>query len=123
MDVTCRGSAFSGTIGEAKVFGYIPAILLNEYGQIQYVKLVQDDLDECPDIYWFTTHRNVLESNTGFTVEEQRNIERYLKHFGVLEISDDGEDEIKARLNNKVLEQIIWKPGFYLNEFKKAGII
>ena len=123
MDVTYRGAGFSGTINEAKVYGYLPAILLNMYAQIQYVNSVELNLDEYPDIFWFETHRSVIESNTGFSVEEQLRLEELLKYFSVLEVSDDGEDAIKVRINNQIAEGILRKPNYYIEEFKKAGII
>lgn len=122
MDVSFRGTSFSGTTSDAKVFGYLPAILLNEYAQIETVTLSELDIDKTPDIYWFSVHRSILERFTGLSTEEQKEIESLLKYFGVLEISDDGEDKIKARINSKLITAIKFQPDFYLKEFKKAGI-
>jgi len=123
MNIAYRGATFSGSVNDAKLFGYLPAIILNEYVQIEAVHILSIDLDSPPDIFWFPVNRSVLEQNTGLGSKEQLECEVILKRLGALEISDDGQEEIKARINHKLLNGLKWNPEFYIDEFKKAGII
>ena len=62
-----------------------------------------------------------LEHEIHIGQEEQKEAEHILEYFSVLEISDDGENEVKVRINHKVEQAILRCPEYYKEQFDKIA--
>lgn len=122
MDVLYRGEIFGGTINETKVYGFVAAALLHRYAQCEFIALVEKNLEpnEADPIFWFKINRKHIQGMTNLSFSEQKEAEEILKFFSVLEVSDDGEESVKIRINHKVEKVILRCPEFYIEQFEKA---
>jgi len=122
MDVLYRGVIFGGTINETKVYGFVSAALLHRYAQCEFISLIEENIEpeEADPIFWFKINRDHIFGITNLSFEEQKKAEEILKYFSVLEVSDDGGDSVKIRINHKVEQAILQCPEYYIKQFKKA---
>jgi hypothetical protein len=123
MDVLYRGEIFGGTINETKVYGFVAAALLHRYAQCEFIALIEKGVEpsEAETIFWFLIDREHIFEMTNLSFEEQKEAEEILKYFSVLEVSDDGENLVKIRINHKVEQALLHCPEYYIEQFEKTA--
>ena len=95
---------------DGRAFGYTAAPYIFLAKRQEAVERISQDKEGTLTSIEFESHRELIESTTGLTVKEQKEIEKYLSLLGVFTIKEKEDGYLILSINHEIYDCIFQDP-------------